>query len=139
MSDPAAAYESVELRLAETGTDLWSAVETAQFARFIHHEELEEEAEERALTRCVEAFSACTEGWERTPLPSRAAALQGLGPPLEGLRRAGLFVHWATVERNLAPEGRAPVPMAVAIVTVTRTSLPTVRARVPRQIAGVTA
>ena len=92
-----------------------------------------------ALTRFVEAFSACTEGWERTPLPSRAAALQGLGPPLEGLRRAGLFVHWATVERNLAPEGRAPVPMAVAIVTVTRTRLPTVRARVPRQIAGVTA
>ncbi|HET6520106.1 MAG TPA: hypothetical protein VFG47_09860 [Geminicoccaceae bacterium] len=137
MNDPA--YEAVELRLAEKGTDLWSAVEAAQFARFIHHEELDEGPEMRALTRFADAFSHCTEGWERTPLTMRAAALQGLGAELEALKRAGLFVHWATVERDLAKGGREPVRMTVAILTITRTRLPTVRARVPRQVAGVSA
>jgi hypothetical protein len=133
------AYEAIELRLARTGTDLWSAVEAAQYARFIHHDEPESEADARAILRFVEAFSACTEAWERTPLESKAGALAGLGAQLEALGRHGLFVHWATVERNLAPQGRAPLTMPVAILAVTGTSLPTVTAKVPREIAGVSA
>ena len=135
--DQRATHEPVELHRAEKGTDLWAAVEAAQFARFIHHDEVEAQEDARAIVRFVEAFSACTEAWERTPVQSKAGALAALGAGLDGLRRRGLFVHWATVERNLAPQGREPVVMPVAILAVTRAGVPTVTARLPKEVAGV--
>ncbi len=138
MSEPTA-YETVQLQFAERGTDLWSAVEAAQYARFIHHDEPDSEADARAIVRFVEAFSACTETWEATPPESKAGALAGLGAELEALGRRGLFVHWATVERDLAPQSHAPVAMPVAILAVTGTRLPTLTAKLPQRIAGVSA
>jgi hypothetical protein len=134
-----ASNETVNLRLAQMGTDLWSAVEAAQYARFVHQDEPETEADAQAVARFVEVFSACTETWEETPLERKAGALASLGAELDGLKRRNLFVHWATIERNLAPQGQGELTMPVAILTITRTSLPTVTAKVPRRVAGVSA
>jgi hypothetical protein len=125
--------QTIELKLAETGTELWPAVEAAQYARLINHEPPASAAEEAAITRFVEAFTACAETWEHLQAERRAGALAGLSAQLEGLQRCGLFVHWAAIEAGIAEAGRR-VTMPLAVVTIGRTDLPEARVRLPDEL-----
>jgi hypothetical protein len=125
--------QTIELKLAETGTELWPAVEAAQYARLITHEPPASAAEEAAITRFVEAFTGCAETWENLQAERRAGALAGLSAQLEALQRCGLFVHWAAIEAGIAEAGRG-VTMPLAVLTIVRTALPEARVRLPDEL-----
>lgn len=124
-------YESVELRLAEKGTDLWAVVEAAQYARTVTYDDPENEVETAAMTEFVKAFSHSAENWEEVPANAKAAALDRLARHLGDLRRVGLFVHCGTVERDLAMPGRAPKSLPIAVVNLGHTRTPAVTVMLP--------
>lgn len=132
MSEPG--YETVELRLAEAGSELWQAVEAGQYARVIQPAEPENDAEADAMARFVETFTDCTEGWEAMAEADRQAALAGLGGQLEALERCGLFVHWAAVTRRFAAPGEGEVELPLAIVTISRTAAPAASMLLPTDL-----
>ena len=132
MSEPG--YEAVELRLAEAGTELWQAVEAAQYARVIQPAEPESDAEADAMAQFVETFSDCTERWESMAAAERHALLARLGGQLEDLERCGLFVHWGTVARRFSAPGEGAVELPLAIVTISRTAGPTARMLLPADL-----
>ena len=125
--------QNVELHLAETGTELWAAVEAAQHARLINHEPPESAGEEQTLTRFIEAFGACAETWEDLEAMHRAGALAALNAQLDALQRCGLFVHWAAIDAGIAQAGRH-VTMPLAVVTIGRSNLPKVQVRLPDEL-----
>jgi hypothetical protein len=125
--------QTIELKLAETGTELWPAIEAAQYARLINQEPAAHAAEEEAITRFVEAFIACAETWDDLQAERRAGALAGLSAQLDALQRCGLFVHWAAIDAGIAESGRR-VTMPLAVVTISRTSLPEARVRLPDEL-----
>jgi hypothetical protein len=125
--------QTIELKLAETGTELWPAVEAAQYARLINHEPPASAAEQAAVTRFVEAFAGCAETWEDLQAERRAGALAGLSAQLEALQRCGLFVHWAAIDAGIAEAG-GRVTMPLAVLTISRTDLPEARVRLPDEL-----
>jgi hypothetical protein len=126
---------TIELRLAETGTELVPAIEAAQYARVIQAAEPDDPAEERALAGFNEAFSGSAETWESLSAPERAMRLRGLSARLEALERCGLFVHWGTVTRRFAVPGQRAVDLPLAIVAISRTGGPTLRILLPGEMA----
>jgi hypothetical protein len=126
--------DAVELRLALKGTELWPAVEAAQFGRLVIHDEPGDKGEARALQDFVEAFSTVTESWERTPIENRGAFLEILGGHVKTLEGLGLFVHWGCIERILSVPGHDPTPCTLAIIGVDRVGLPTVTVALPEEL-----
>jgi len=131
----ASGYQTVELHLAETGSELGPAIEAAQYARVIQPAEADGPAEERAMAGFVEAFSDAAEAWEGLSAPERATRLTALSVELDALERCGLFVHWGTATRRLAAPGQDAVTLPVAIVTISRTGGPTARILLPGEMA----
>jgi hypothetical protein len=126
--------QTVELRLAETGTELGPAVEAAQYARLISHEPPAVASQEQAIARFVAAFAECAETWENLPPLRRAGALAGLGAHLDALQRHGLFVHWAALDAKIAGSDGA-VRMPLAVLAVGRSDLPSARIQLPGVLA----
>ena len=120
----------LELRLAETGTELWPAIEAAQYARLISHDPPEGAGQEQAIARFVDAFGSCAEAWEDLEPRGRSGALAGLSARLEALQRQGLFVHWAALDAGVAGFG-GPLSMPVAVLTISPSDLPTACVRLP--------
>jgi hypothetical protein len=127
-------YQILELRLAEAGTELWTAVEAAQYARLISHDPPASAAEAQAVTRFVEAFAACAEAWDGLEVMQRTGALAGLSAHLDALQRCGLFVHWAAVDGGIAASDR-PVTMPLAVLTIGRSNLPNAYVQLPSALA----
>lgn len=125
--------QTIELRLAETGTELWPAVEAAQYARLINHDPPASADREQAIARFVEAFAAGAEAWEALEPMARSGALAGLGAQLDALQRCDLFVHWAALERDIAGSGGS-VRMPIAVLTISETDLPTARLQLPGEL-----
>lgn len=136
MSDamPESAHDTVELSLALKGTELWPAIEAAQFGRVIVHDEPSGEGETRALDDFVEAFSSVTESWEDTPIENRSAFLEILGNRVKALEGLGWFVHWGCIERGLAAPGSDDVQITLAIISVDRLRFPTVTVALPGEL-----
>ena len=131
MSEPR--HQTIELRLAETGSELGPAVEAAQYARMISHDPASGAAEGQAIARFIAAFIDCAETWEDLEAVRRMGALAGLTAQLEALQRHGLFVHWAAIEARVAEAGRR-VRMPLAVLTVSRSELPTAQVRLPGEL-----
>jgi hypothetical protein len=125
--------QTIELQLAETGTELWPAVEAAQYARLINHESPASAAEAEAITHFVEAFATCAESWEDLQAERRAGALAGLSAQLEALQRCRLYVHWAAIDAGIAESDRR-VTMPLAVLTISRSNLPEARMRLPGEL-----
>jgi hypothetical protein len=128
-------YESVELRLAESGQELAAAIEAAQFARLVDHGLPESAAEAAAIEGFIELFANAAEGWDALGTVARAGLLTRLGEHLDALERHGWFVHWGTLGFNVARPGGGTVQLPLAILKIGRSGQPTVRARVPKTLA----
>lgn len=124
---------TIELQLAETGTELWPALEAAQYARLIDREAPASAAEEQAITHFIEVFGMCAETWEQLHVTRRSGALAGLSARLEALQRCGLCVHWAAIDAGIGQTGRR-VTMPLAVLTISRTNLPIVRMELPAEL-----
>ena len=131
MSEPR--HQTIELRLAETGSELGPAIEAAQYARVISHDPAPAAAEE-AIARFVRAFVDCAETWEELDAVGRIGALAGLSAQLEALQRHGLFVHWAAIAAGIAEAGRR-LHMPLAVLTISRSDIPTARVRLSGDLA----
>ena len=132
MSEPR--HQTIELRLAETGSELGEAIEAAQYARLISHDPAPEPTEGQAIARFVTAFVDCAETWDNLEAIRRMGAIAGLSAQLEALQRHGLFVHWAAVEAGIAEAGRR-VRMPLAVLTVSRSDLPITQVQLPGELA----
>jgi hypothetical protein len=125
--------QTIELHLAEAGTELGPAVEAAQYARVISFDPPARADQAQAIARFVTAFAACAETWEALEPMARSGALAGLGARLDALQRCDLFVHWAALERGIAGS-RDPVRMPIAVLTISAIDLPTARLRLPGEL-----
>ena len=132
MSEPR--HQTIELRLAETGSELGPAIEAAQYARVISHDPGPAAAEEEAIARFVRAFVDCAETWEELDAVDRIGALAGLSDQLEVLQRHGLFVHWAAIAAGIAEAGRR-LQMPLGVLTISRSDIPTARVRLSGDLA----
>ena len=117
--------QSVELQLAETGTDLVRAIEAAQFARVIDRGAPAGGAEEASIDGFAELFAAAAEGWEELAAADRAALLARLGAALERLEQLGWFVHWGRIELALPRPDDAPYQLPLAVLAIGRSGTPT--------------
>jgi hypothetical protein len=126
-------HQTIELRLAETGSELAPAIEAAQYARVISHDPASGATEQQAIARFVAAFVDCAETWEDLEAVRRMGAIAGLSAQLEALQRRGLFVHWAAIEAGIAQAGRR-VRMPLAVLTVSRSDLPTAHVQLPGEL-----
>lgn len=136
MAEPS--LKTVELSLAESGSELTQALEAAQYARFIKPEDPESEAEANAVGAFVDTFTTCTELWEQGTAAGRTGVLTQLSDRIEELERCGLFVHAAAVQLDFAPEPGEVLRMPVAIVTITRSNVPSGVVMVPSEIEAET-
>jgi hypothetical protein len=127
-------HQTIELRLAETGSELGPAIEAAQYARVISYDPASAAPEEEAIARFVRAFVDCAETWEELGAVGRIGALAGLSAQLEALQRHGLFVHWAAIAAGIAEAGRR-LHMPLAVLTISRSDIPTARVRLSGDLA----
>ena len=123
--------EIVELTRATRGTDLFSVIEAAQYARVVEHEETETEKDAAAVDAFLARFSECSEAWESKTPTEQAASLARLGEDLDALARVGLFVYWAAPERDFVRDAGEPHAMPLAVVKVARQSNAPVTVRLP--------
>jgi hypothetical protein len=128
------AQEAVELRLAETGSELRAAIEAAQYARIVSHDELGSPAEAAAAGGFVARFEACAEAGGDGSEAAQRQMLATLSPHLEALEACGLFVHWGIVRRALITPERGRVTLPMAILTISRSALPTRVVLVPDEL-----
>lgn len=128
-------FETVELRLAEAGSDLMAAIEAAQYARVVDHEDAGTPDESVAIDRFLETFADAAEKWEDLGAGERRALLAGLGDLLEELETLGWYVHWGILRRQFLLADRTAARLPVAVLTISRSGLPTCRIMLPAQIA----
>lgn len=128
-------FETVELKLVVTASDLISALEAAQYARLIQPDDPESEQEADAMIAFVQAFGACTEAWESGRESERTLALGRLGAHTEALENLRLYVHAGATRVDLTEPGQDAMPMPVAVLTITRSSLPTTTVLLPSEFA----
>jgi hypothetical protein len=126
--------QTIELRLAETGSELGSAIEAAQYARVISHDPAPGAAEHEVIAGFIRAFEECAETWEELDAVGRIGAVAGLSAKLEALQRHGLFVHSAAIAAGITEAGRR-LRMPLAVLTISRSDLPTARVRLPGDLA----
>ena len=126
--------ETIALRRAESGHDLWAAIEAAQFARIVEHDVPRSEIEAERMGALIEVFTECAEAWEEKSAAEQTAALERLGRHLAALEDAGLFAHWAVIERAFdTAEGETAV-LPVAVLAVARDAGPELSLEVPKAV-----
>jgi hypothetical protein len=126
--------EAIELQRVVQGHELWSAIEAAQFACMVVHDEPCSEQEDTAITAFFEAFSQFTEAWEETPPANKATVLQRMGGHVQALEEVGLFVHSGCVERKLEAPGHMCPKVPLAVVSIDRTRENTTTVMVPSEM-----
>ncbi|MGZ8995155.1 MAG: hypothetical protein ACXW3P_01470 [Rhodospirillales bacterium] len=126
-----AAGESVELVRARRSSDLWSAIEAAQSGRVVLRDEPADAAEEEAMARLADTLDRAVEAWEQEGLQNKAPLLGLIDAGLAALAPSGLSLYWGCVERRIALETGADVPMQVAVLAIGRSSAPTLRIEMP--------
>ena len=123
--------ETLELHRAVVGRDLWAALEAAQYARAIAHDDPRTEAEEAQMRDFFDFFAESAEHWEGKSAVDQAMALERFADRLAALDALDLSVYWAVVQgRFRTPEGE-PVELPVAVLSVAQGDAPTLTVDLP--------
>jgi hypothetical protein len=109
---------AVVLGRAARGVDLWSLIESAQYARIILHEQPADQTEAQAIGSFTETFSAIVESWSELALRNAAPMLRDLDARLDDLARRGLFVHGGSIERSVRNPNMTPTALPIAIICI---------------------
>jgi hypothetical protein len=110
--------ERVELHRAASGVDLWSLIESAQYARIVLHELPADRAEALLIADFVDSLSVVIEAWSEIAQSNAAPMLRELDAGLAELARAGLFLHGLCVERSVQIERDATTQLPLAIIHI---------------------
>lgn len=128
------ADERVVLGRAARGPDLWSLIESAQYARIVFHEQAADEAEAQAIASFTEALSAIIEAWDEAAHRNAAPMLKELDSRLDDLARRGLFVHGSSVERSVRTSNMPATALPVAIIRIGHDGSDRVSVAVPAEL-----
>jgi hypothetical protein len=136
MINDTTAYETVRLKRLGRPTDLWPAVESAQFARIIIYEAAASDDDEHAIEAFVDAFAALVEAWDVEEGRNRSFLFDGVDSYIRALERKKLFVHLGCVERTIAePEGGDVTTIPVAVIRIGRSAVRSTTVRLPSELA----
>ena len=128
------AGERVELHRAASGIDLWSLIESAQYARIVLHELPTDEAEALLIADFVESLSEVIEAWGEIAQSNAALRLRELDAGLDELARAGLFLHGGCLERSVQIERTATTPLPLAIIHIGHNATERVTVDIPAEL-----
>jgi len=123
--------DAIELRRAQRGSDLWAAVEAAQYARVIDYDEPRSGEEASRMTDLVVLFSECAEQWESRDMSGQKLALEQLDVCLAALGEVALFAYSGIVQRRLTTAEGGPVELPVAVLVIRRDDRPTIAIALP--------
>lgn len=130
--------ERITLKRATTGTDLWPAVEAAQFARVISCPDPDGLFGRDVVKQFVAAFVDLVERWEDMPPNSRITVLAGLSHALQGLMDHGYFVHCGYAEREFNMDDvtgdSEMLTMPLAVLSIDRNDADHVDADIPANL-----
>lgn len=112
--------QTLELRRALTGQDLWAAIEAAQYARLIDHDVPATAIEARWIEDLISLFSDSAEAWEDKSPADQAFVLERLGSHIDTLRELELSVYSTVTGGTFEAEDGEPVQLPLAILTITR-------------------
>lgn len=107
----------VTLNRADSGIDLWAAIETAQYGHVLQRDapDAEESAAERDFAA---AFTDIVEAWETTGAEQQSALILQLDTHIAALEQAGLYVHWCAIQHTMTDDEGNPVDLPIAIVRI---------------------
>jgi hypothetical protein len=128
------ADERVVLGRAARGLDLWSLIESAQYARIVFHEQAADQAEAQAIASFTEALSAIIEAWDEAAHRNAAPMLKELDSRLDDLARRSLFVHGSSVERSVRTSNMSATAMPLAIIRIGHDGSDRVSVAVPAEL-----
>jgi len=123
--------QTVELRRADSGPDLWVAVEAAQFARVVDHAAARTDAEAARMQDLIGLFLECSEAWDGKTAADQTLALAQLGFRLSALAELELFTYWAVIQARCKTARGEPVELPMAILTIARDGQPSITVRLP--------
>lgn len=115
-----ASYEHVELARVGTGLDLWPAIEAAQYAHVVDHDEPQTDDERDSISAFADSFIGWAEEWEQQPREAQSSILDDLGRHLAALAGQGLYLYGATVEREVATGSGERVRLPIALLRISR-------------------
>jgi hypothetical protein len=125
---------AVVLGRAAKSLDLWSLIESAQYARIVFHERPADQTEAQAIASFTEALSTIVEAWSEVALRNAAPMLKDLDARLEDLARRGLFVHGGCVERSIRNPNMAPIALPIAIIRIGHDESDRISVEVPAEL-----
>lgn len=128
--------DTIALQRANSGYDLWAAIEAAQYARLVEHDEPRTAMEAKRLGNLIGVFSDCAEGWEGKSAADQSVALEQLGTRLAELGTLGLHAYWAVAERPFETADGERIALPVAILAVLRADRSSVTVELPPVIGG---
>lgn len=111
---------TLELQRARNGHDLWAAVEAAQYARLIDHDEPRSEDEATRINELIAYFSDCAEEWEEKSTSDQTVVLERFGNHLDALEQMELHVYWAVTQGRFDSEEGGQVDLPVGVLIVAR-------------------
>ncbi len=117
-----ASFDRIELRRVQSGLELWTAIEAAQYGHVLDHEEPRNSAEREAMSAFARSFARWVEEWEQRPQEVQSGILDELGRQLARLAEEGLSLFAATIEREVETESGAHVRMPIALLRISRSS-----------------
>jgi hypothetical protein len=123
--------ETIELCRADSGHDLWAAIEAAQYARLIDYDEPRTDEEASRMSDLIGLFAECAEQWERQDTSGQQLALEQLGIRLAALGEVGLFVYSTITQRRVETDEGGPVELPVAVLLVRREDRPAIAVELP--------
>ena len=128
------AGERVELHRAASGVDLWSLIESAQYARIVLHDLPADEAEALLMADFVDSLSGVIEAWGEIAQSNAALTLRELDSGLAELARGGLFLHGGCLERSVQIERTATTPLPLAIIHIGHNPTERVTVDIPAEL-----
>lgn len=113
-----ASFEQIELARVGNGVDLWPAIEAAQYAHVLDHDEPRSEPEREAIVAFGESFVRWVEEWEQRPREVQSSILDDLGRHLTTLSDRGLALYGTTIEREVETEAGQRVRLPIALLKI---------------------
>lgn len=128
--------ETLDLHRADSGHDLWPAVEAAQYARLIEHDDPLTDVEAARMRDLIDFFSTCAEQWEGKPTADQAVALEQLELRVTALKALDLSVYWAVMQGRFATAEGDPVDLPVAVLSIAHGGAPSIAVCLPTAPGG---
>jgi len=113
-----ASHEQIKLGRVQSGLDLWSAIEAAQYGHVLDHDEPRSAAEREAISAFARSFARWVEEWEQRPQEVQSGILDELGRQLARLGEERLSLFAATIEREVETEAGSRVRMPIALLRI---------------------